>query len=260
MAFQTDLISLLNDSQISNSRYSGGREPRTTCGGSVASDSQTMMLTLTRIFLLLAAALCVCAGAFAQSNASSGKNSPPANQPAASLPQDKHEGLTVSVNSYTEVDRAKEKFGKANPLPVGILPVEVYLHNETMQPMRIDVSTIQLSVQFPSGKHQDVDAMLAKEVAAVVAHPNGPSGPQSRRFPVGIGSIGDKKTDKMLETLGPLALDADIVPPMATIHGFVFFDLNGDLSLAANASLYVPDVTSIPSNKALMFFEVPLGK
>jgi hypothetical protein len=248
------------DSQIANSRYSGGREPRTTCGSSRASDTQDMMRTSTRTFSLLAAALLVCAGAFAQSNSSSGKNAPPASQPSASLPQDKHEGLTVSVNSYTEPDRAKEKFGKANPLLVGILPVEVFLHNETTQPMRIDVSTIQLSVRFQSGKHQDVDSIPAKEVAAAVAHPNGPSGPQSRRFPVGIGSMSDKKTDKMLETLGPLALDADIVPPMATIHGFVFFDLNGDLTLAANASLYVPDVTAIPSNNALMFFEVPLGK
>ena len=170
-----------------------------------------MMRTSTRTFSILAAALLVCAGVSAQSNSSSGKNAPPANQPAASLPQDKHEGLTVSVNSYTEPDRAKEKFGKANPLLVGILPVEVFLHNETTQPMRVDVSTIQLSVRFQSGKHQDVDSIPAKEVAAAVAHPNGPSGPQSRRFPVGIGSISDKKTDKMLETLGPLALDADIV-------------------------------------------------
>jgi hypothetical protein len=213
-----------------------------------------------RVLVLLAAALPMGAGAFAQANSSASKNNAAANQPAASLPQDQHEGLTVSVNSYTETDRAKEKFGKASPLAVGILPVEVFLHNDTAQAMRIDVSTIQLSVQFPSGKHQDVDAITAKEVAAAVAHPNGPPGPQSRRFPVGIGSVTDKKTDKMLETLGPLALDADIVPPMATIHGFVFFDLNGDLSLAARASLYVPDITTIPSNKALMFFEVPLGK
>jgi hypothetical protein len=219
-----------------------------------------MIRTSTRIFSPLATALLVCAGAFAQANSPSEKNPPPANQPAASLPQDKHDGLTVSVNSYTEPDRAKKKFGNANPLIVGILPVEVFLHNETLQPMRIDMSTIQLSVQFPSGKHQDVDSIPAKDVAAAVAHPNGPPGPQSRRFPVGIGSMTDKKTDKMLETLGPLALDADIVPPMATIHGFVFFDLNGDLTLAANASLYVPDVTSIPANKPLMFFEVPLGK
>jgi hypothetical protein len=219
-----------------------------------------MIRTSTRIFSLLATALVVCAGAFAQADSPSGKNPPLANEAAASLPQDKHDGLTVSVNSYTEPDRAKKKFGNANPLIVGILPVEVFLHNETLQPMRIDMSTIQLSVQFPSGKHQDVDSIPAKDVAAAVAHPNGPPGPQSRRFPVGIGSITDKKTDKMLETLGPLALDADIVPPMATIHGFVFFDLNGDLTLAANASLYVPDVTSIPANKPLMFFEVPLGK
>ena len=219
-----------------------------------------MMRTSTRIFSLLAAALLVCASAFAQSNPPPGKNNPPANQPAASLPEDKHEGLTVSVNSYTESERAKEKFGKANPLAVGILPVEVFLHNETMQAIRIDVSTIQLSVRFPSGKHQDVDWISTREVASIVAHPNGPPGPQSRRFPVGIGSTTDKKTDKMLEILGTFALDADIVPPMATIHGFVFFALNGDLSLAANASLYVPDVTSIPSNKPLMFFEVPLGK
>jgi hypothetical protein len=219
-----------------------------------------MMRIWTRISSFLAAALLVCACAFAQTTTSPDKKNPPANQTAASLPRDKHEGLSVSADSYTSPERAKEKFGKANPLAVGILPVEVFLHNETTQAMRIDVSTIQLSVRFPNGRHQDVDATPAGDVAAAVAHPNGPPNPQTRRFPVGIGSVTDKKTDKMLETLGPLALDADIVPPMATIHGFLYFDVNGDLYLSANASLYVPDVTTIPANKALMFFEVPLGK
>ena len=158
----------------------------------------------------------------------------PPNQPAASLPQDKHEGLTVSVNSYTEPDRAKEKFGKANPL-VGRNPAPSRFFSTTKRcsPCALTRARSSFPSSFRSGKHQDVDSIPAKDVAAAVAHPNGPSGPQSRRFPVGIGSISDKKTDKMLETLGPLALDADIVPPMATIHGFVFFDLNGDLSLAA---------------------------
>ena len=64
----------------------------------------------------------------------------------------------------------------------------------------------------------------------------------------------------LVEAIKPFALDADIVPPQATIHGFLFFDLNHDMSLAADASLYVPDVTTVPSNKALMFFEVSLGK
>lgn len=219
-----------------------------------------MMRTSMRTFSLVAAALLLGACVSAQTDSSPEKKNPPANRAAASLPEDKHEGLSVSVNSYTSPERAKEKFGKANPLSVGILPVEVFLRNETTQAMRIDVSTIQLSVRFPSGRHQDVDSMPAGEVAATVAHPNGPPSPQTRRFPVGIGSVTDKKTDKMLETLGPLALDADIVPPMATIHGFLYFDLNGDLSLAGAASLYVPDVTTVPANKPLMFFEVPLGK
>jgi hypothetical protein len=219
-----------------------------------------MMRVSMRIFSLVATGLLLCACTSAQARSSPEKKDPPPNQIPASLPEDKHEGLSVSVNSYTSSERAKEKFGKANPLAVGILPVEVFLHNETTQAMRVDVSTIQLSVRFPSGRHQDIDSTPAGQVASAVAHPNGPPGPQSRRFPVGIGSVTDKKADKMLETLGPLALDADIVPPMATIHGFLYFDLNGDLSLAGAASLYVPDVTTVPANKALMFFEVPLGK
>jgi len=229
---------------------------------SPASDKQTHELMMPgksiRALVFLATASLVCAAAFAQAPTSGPLA--PANRTGAGMPQDKHDGLTVSASPCTDPARAKEVFGKADPLAVGILPVEVFLHNETLQPIRVDVSTIQLSVNFPNGKHQDIDWLSAKEVAAVIAHPNGPPAPQTRRFPVGIGSVTDKKTEKMLETIGPLVLDADIVPPTATIHGFLFFDLNGKLSLAEDASLYVPDVTAVTANKALMFFEVPLGK
>src|SRR5277367_2738798 len=61
-------------------------------------------------------------------------------------PHDRHNGVTVSAKPCTDPATAKDKFGKANPLPVGILPVEVFLHNETNQPVRIDLSTVQLSV------------------------------------------------------------------------------------------------------------------
>jgi hypothetical protein len=219
-----------------------------------------MMRNLARLLPFLATASLACTVCFAQSSAPPDKSPPQAGQSGASLPQDRHDGMTVSVRPCGDAERAKEIFGKASPLPVGILPVEVFLHNETLQPIRVDISTIQLSVNFPNGKHQDIDWLSAKEVSSAVAHPNGPPAPQSRRFPVGIGSISDKKTDKMLETIGPLSLDADVVPPMATIHGYLFFDLDRDLSLAADASLYVPDVTAVPANKPLMFFEVPLNK
>jgi hypothetical protein len=215
---------------------------------------------MTRTISIPAALLLACACAFAQGNSSSSHAASPAAPADDSLPHDTHEGLSVSADAYTDAARAKEKFGKANPVPLGILPVEVFLRNETSQPMRIDMSTIQLTVLPPGGRRQDIDSVPVQQVASAVAHPKGPSAPQSRRFPIGIGSVTDSKTDKMLEVLRPLSLDADVVPPMGMIHGFLFFDLDRDISLASDASLYVPDVSMVPSQKALMFFEVALGK
>ena len=66
--------------------------------------------------------------------------------------------------------------------------------------------------------------------------------------------------DSLADILRPLSLDADVVPPAGAIHGFLYFNMNHQISLARNASLYVPDAMIIPSNKALMFFEVsPAG-
>jgi hypothetical protein len=209
-----------------------------------------------RIFWMAVAGLLASGGVFAQANSGDAGGA----RPVAALPQDRHEGMSVSVDSWTDLGRAKDKFGKANPLPLGILPVEIFLHNESTQPIKVNVSTIQLEVHFQSGKHQDIDWVAVQEVANEIAHPNGPPGPQARRFPLGVPSGADKKADKLAEILKPLALDADIIPPLATMHGFLFFDLNHDLSLAQDASLYVPDVTTVPASKPLMFFEVPLGK
>jgi hypothetical protein len=213
---------------------------------------------MIRAALIAAALLLLCASVQAQANAPAQD----ARQPDASLRHDRHEGLSVSADAYSDAGRAKDKFGKsADPVPMGILPVEVFLRNETDQPIHIDLSTIQLDVHPHGGaQDEDIDAMSVHDVAASVAHPHGPSAPQSRRFPVGIGSTSDKKADKVAEILAPLALDADVVPPNAMIHGFLFFDLGDDMSLAQTASIYVPDVTLLPSQKALMFFEVPVGK
>jgi hypothetical protein len=176
------------------------------------------------------------------------------------LPHDRHDGLDVSADPYTDAIRAKNKFGKANPLPAGILPVEVFLRNELDEPIHVDLSTVQLEIRPPEGQRQEVDAMATEEVAKTIVHPEGPPGPTTRRFPpIGIPSSGnDKKVTNMIENLKPLALDADVVPPKGMIHGFVFFNVSHQMSLAAYASLYIPDAMIAPSNKPLMFFEVSL--
>lgn len=218
--------------------------------------------SVVRIAGVACVATLLCAASLlAQSSpASATAKQSPQSQADLALPHDRHDGMTVSADPYSDPSRAKSKFGKANPVPAGILPVEVFLRNETNQPIKIDLSTIQLSVHFPGGRQQAIDALAIAEVAGAVAHPGGPVAPSERRFPIGPGSGGDSKTDKMAELLRPLSLDADIVPPMDTIHGFLYFDVNHDMSLVKSASLYVPDLATVPANKPLMFFEVSLGE
>jgi hypothetical protein len=193
-------------------------------------------------------------------SAPSGNQTPPTPAPAAEgTPGDHHNGVSVSARPCTDPDLAKEKFGKANPLPVGILPVEVFLRNETNSPFRVDLGTVQLALHARSHS-QSIGWLAIREVATAIAHPHGPPSPHQPRFPtIGVPTGADSKTDKLVAILEPLALDADVLPPQSMLHGFLFFDLDRDLSLAEDASLYVPDVTTIPGNKPLMFFEVSLN-
>lgn len=206
------------------------------------------------------AVLLIATSAFVQSGSqSSGVAQAPA---AASHPlqQDHHEGLTISVDPYTDSERAKDKFGKsANPVAVGILPVEVMFTNELPHPLKIDMETVELEVYMADGK-QDLDWLAPVQVATLIVHPGGnPSAPSTRRFPIGIGMPSkDKKVEKISGELRPFALDSDVIPPLGKIHGFLFFDMSHSFEAASKSTLYVPDVATLPDKKPLMFFEVPL--
>jgi len=212
-----------------------------------------------RILSLFLAISLLCARTFAQQDSASQHAPPQPSQAAGSLPQDSHDGMTLSADPYTNPARAKEKFGKANPIPAGILPVEVFLRNNTAQPIHIELSTIQLDIRLTSGGSQDLDWLGVYEVASAIAHPGGAPTPKLPRFPMGVPKGADSKAENLANILRPLALDADIVPPMGMIHGFLFFDMNHRMTLVQSSSLYLPDATMVPSNKPLMFFEVPLG-
>ncbi|MGH9685017.1 MAG: hypothetical protein ACRD4S_15565 [Candidatus Acidiferrales bacterium] len=213
------------------------------------------MASLFAFSLLVGAA----AQVFAPSATSFAIAQPNTQSPAKALPHDRHAGMDVSADPYTGQARAKEKFGKANPLPVGILPVEVFLHNETARAIKINLDTIQLEVRLPSGEHQNLDWLAPEVVARLIAHPGGTPNPSRPRLPIGLGISGDKKAQKFADTLRPLALDGDIVPPMSVIHGFLFFNLSHDMALVSTSSLYIPDAAVLPENKPLIFFEIPLS-
>jgi hypothetical protein len=217
------------------------------------------LLTVGRAAFMAATSLALCASTFAQSATPAQIDASAANTAAtpAPLSHDQHDKLTISVDPYTDAARAKEKFGKANPIEAGILPVEVFLRNDSDFPMRIDLSTVQLEVTLRKGVRQEVDWLRPEEVANLIAHPSGSAAPQQRRLPIPMIST-DKKAEKLAAILRPLTLDADVVPPKGTIHGFLYFNVSNDMSLAGSSSLYVPDVAIAPSNTPLVFFEVPL--
>ena len=64
----------------------------------------------------------------------------------------------------------------------------------------------------------------------------------------------------MTTTLRSVALGTDVLPPHATTHGFLFFDMNHDFSGGVcNSHLYIPDLAFMTDNKALFFFEIDLA-
>jgi hypothetical protein len=193
--------------------------------------------------------LIACTCAFTQTDKSPGTS-------LKILAHDKHDGMMISADPYVEPERAKEKFGKANPLPLGILPLEVFIQNESSQPIRVNLETVQLQFQLDSGR-EEVDWLRPEQVANFVAHPKGVAGPTTRRFPIPLPGR-DSKTETLTGILRPLALDADVIPPRSTVHGFLYFNLSRHMALVPKGTLYVPDAVKVPTKEPLMFFEVRL--
>ncbi|MGB8838162.1 MAG: hypothetical protein WCC67_15545, partial [Candidatus Acidiferrales bacterium] len=240
--------------------YSGTLHETRTTSGSAEASHRKMKKPLYRA---LTFAVLICAGTTAtsaQNKPAAGKVQQATPDATATLAHDNHDGLTILADPYTDKLRGKEKFGKANPLDVGVLPVEVFLRNESDHPIQVNLNTIQLEVHLRNGSRQEIDWLSPEDVAALIAHPGGAAPSQPRRI-AGIPlPSGDKKADKLAEILRPLTLDSDTVAPMSSLHGFLYFDVNHDPDLAARSVLYVPDVVVIPTKKTLMFYEVPLGK
>lgn len=189
------------------------------------------------------------------------RNPPSPAATEASFAHDQHAGITVSAAPLTDAARSKHVFGKANPLAAGILPVEVFLRNDTNEPIQIGLDTIELDIHYRSGRMDGVDSLAPAQVANAIAHPRGNVGaPRERRFPIGMTPMNDKKVVQLTDILRPLSLNSDIVPPMGSIHGYVFFDLRHDMSLVGRSSLYIPDAMIIPSKKPLIFFEVSFAR
>lgn len=186
-----------------------------------------------------------------------------ADDPSKWAAREAHEGFLIAADPYTDAARLKAKFGKKHPLEGGLLAVEVFFKNDGDQAVQIGLDDVRLLIHAPGGKRQQIVMLTLEEtVERIVNKEKGGPNPTVSRSPLPKGPTFGRSKDwkKVEEVVKPLALEMDIIPPRASVRGFIFFDLGGQMELAEYSKLYVPNVKRLPAGKALLFFEVELGK
>ena len=192
-------------------------------------------------------------GAFAQSAQT---------DPLTLRTRDSHDDLLIVADPYISADRYKGPFGKKSPYEAGIVAIDVYFRNDNNKPVRLNLGTIRLIVSPPGVDRQQLGPLAAEDVAdrTLLKADANPSARRPFPFPGSVTSTGKGKAwQEMVTMLHSVALGTDVLPPHATIHGFLFFDLNHDFDAVRQSHLYIPDLSFMTDNKALFFFEIDLA-
>jgi hypothetical protein len=184
--------------------------------------------------------------------------------PMALRTRDAHQDLTIVADPYLRASRySKDVFGKNSFYAAGIVAVDVYFRNDNNVPIRLNPQTIQLVISQPGLDRQRLGPLSPEDVAdRTLLTANSNIRAPRRPFPFPSSSSGSghsKDWVEMTTTLHSVALGTDILPPHATTHGFLFFDLNHDVDAIHNSHLYIPDLAFMTDNKALFFFEIDLA-
>ena len=177
--------------------------------------------------------------------------------------RDTHQNLTIAADPYVSADRySKALFGKTSPYEAGIVAINVYFRNDNDSPIRLNLDTILLMISVPRQNHEKLQPLTPEEVAdraLLKARANPPATRRPFPFPGSASASGKGKTwDEMNSTLRSLVLSTEVLPPHATTHGFLFFDVNHQFDAIRYSSVYVPDLTFMTDKKALLFFEIDL--
>jgi len=191
----------------------------------------------------------------------SGQSAPP--DPMSLRTRDAHQNLTIVADPYVRAARyTKEVFGKDSFYSAGIIAIDVYLKNDNDVPIRLNTGSIQLVISQPGQDRQRLNPLSPEEVADRTLLTANSNIRAHRPFPFPGSPKGpghNKDWVDMTTTLRSVALETDVLPPHATTHGFLFFDMNHDFDAIHYAHLYVPDLSFMTDNKALFFFEIDLA-
>jgi hypothetical protein len=177
--------------------------------------------------------------------------------------RDTHQNLTIAVDPYVSADRySKALFGKTSPYEAGIVAINVYFRNDNDSPIRLNLDTILLMISVPRQDHEKLQPLTPEEVAdraLLKARANPHATRRPFPFPGSASGSGKGKTwEEMNSAITSLTLSTEVLPPHATTHGFLFFDVNHQFDAMRYTSLYVPDLIFMTDKKALLFFEIDL--
>jgi hypothetical protein len=184
-----------------------------------------------------------------------------ASKPITTASLDSHEGLTIAAEPWLSAERYKQAFPKKSPYAAGILAIKVTFRNDSAESIKVGIERIRLNLTFENNHRQELPALTSEQLADAVLHPQVKA--NKPRFPVPLPSSSggrDKKWDEYQKLAEDNGLHASVIPPHSTTEGLLYFDLQNQFDLLANAHLYIPDLIALEKNQALMYFDIDLSR
>jgi hypothetical protein len=218
--------------------------------------------------------------AFAQQRPVAPAPQSPASLSATFPAHDQHENVTVAVTLCADETCSRQVFGKHHPVQGGILPVDVYIRNDSDQTLVAGLAEIRLDVSpavsapenssdstddasdSETDRHarpQELAPLSTFDTAQRILYPTGSSQPRAPGTPQIGWFHSDKNVAELAAKFDPLALNAGVINPHSTVHGYLFFDLNGNFALLSRSSLYLPSIHTQDGAHYLTYFEVNLA-
>ncbi|HEU0368429.1 MAG TPA: hypothetical protein VFR42_04420 [Candidatus Acidoferrum sp.] len=185
-----------------------------------------------------------------------------ASKPITTASLDSHEGLTIAADPWLSAERYQQAFPKKSPYAAGILAIKVTLRNDSAESIRVDIERIRLNLTFDDNNRQELPGLTSEQLADAVLHPRVKS-PSKPRIPLPLPSSSggrDKNWEQFQKLAEDNGLHASILAPHSTTEGLLYFDLQNQFDLLANARLYIPNLFALEKNQALMYFDIDLSR
>ena len=175
---------------------------------------------------------------------------------------DSHEGLTIAADPWLSAERYKQAFPKKSPYGAGILAIKVTLRNDSTESIKVGIERIRLNLAFDDNNRQELPALTSEQLADAVLHPR-VKNPSKPRIPLPVPSSAggrDKNWEEYQKRAEDNGLHAGVIAPHSTNEGLLYFDLQNQFDLLANARLHIPDLLALERNQALMYFDIDLSR